>query len=160
VTDPAYIEYQEDPYVAAVRFVNDLFAARGMAYRLDENGRAHWHGDEGAYIEVIRPALDALGDVRLAGARQEFEAALGQLRAGTPKDDEGAIEESGKAVESAMKVVLDERGYKRIGNESSEKLWQALRDERSWRRLRTTRSFRPPAFATPGAAMGRAARFA
>jgi hypothetical protein len=111
-----------------VRYLNELFAARGIGYRFDENGRAQWYGDAGAYVEVVRPALDALEDERLAGCRQEFGAALGHLRAGTPKDHEDAIEEASKAVESAMKVVLTGHQVQRTGNETAEPLWNLLRD--------------------------------
>jgi Domain of unknown function (DUF7014) len=117
----------DDPRGAVVQYLNGLVATRRIDYRFDENGRARWHGDEGAYSEIIRPALDALDDDRLAGPRQEFESALGHLRAGTPKDQE-AIEEAGKAVESAMKVLLAERQVSRSGNETAEPLWNLLRD--------------------------------
>lgn len=123
-----YADYAEDPYIAPVRYLNDLFATRRIDYRFTNDGRAEWHGDEGTYHEVVRPALDALADARLGGCREEFEAALGHLRAGTPKDREDAIEEAGKAVESAMKVVLDVRGIPRTDKENAEKLWQMIRD--------------------------------
>jgi hypothetical protein len=69
-----------------------------------------------------------LEDSRLDGCRQEFEAALGHLRSGTPKDYEDAIEEAGKAVESAMKVALDAHSVVRSGSETAEPLWNLLRD--------------------------------
>jgi hypothetical protein len=90
-----------------VREINRLFETRGVWYRFDDEGRARWVGDEGTYEKTIRPALRVLSDPRLAACRSEFEAALGHLRSGTPKDDEDAIEEAGKAVESAMKVLLE-----------------------------------------------------
>jgi len=128
IVDVDYIDYAEDPMIAPVAYLNDLFAARRIDYRFNENGLAEWHGDEGTYFEVVRPALDALDDARFAGCRQEFEAALGHLRAGTPKDREDAIEEAGKAVESAMKVVLDALSIPSTGKENAEKLWQSIRD--------------------------------
>ncbi len=127
--DVNYAMYVEDPMIAPVAYLNELFATRRIGYRFDENGRAEWHGDEGSYFEVIRPALDALDDARLEGCRQEFEAALGHLRKGTPKDREDVIEEAGKAAESAMKVVLDARNVIRTGKENAEKLWQMMRDD-------------------------------
>jgi hypothetical protein len=128
LVEAEYIDVIEDPLVAPVRYLNELFATRRIDYRFDENGRARWHGDEGAYAEIIRPALDALQDDRLAGAQQEFESALGHLRAGTSKDREDAIEEASKAVESAMKVLLAEHQVSRSGNETAERLWNLLRD--------------------------------
>jgi hypothetical protein len=128
VMDPLYVEYVEHPLAAPVRYLNELFALRRIDYRFDENGKAEWHGDEGAYHDVIRPALDALADERLAACREELEAALGHLRAGSAKDREDAIEEAGKSVESAMKVLLTERGIERAGNETAQPLWKLLRD--------------------------------
>ena len=126
--DLLYYDIVQDPILTPVRYLNELFAGRGIDYRFNGEGRAEWHGDEGAYHEVIRPALDALDDQRLAGCRHELEAALGHLRAGTPKDREDAIEEAGKAVESAMKVLLDQRNVERPDRQTAEQLWQALRD--------------------------------
>ncbi|MGH7540809.1 MAG: hypothetical protein ACRELC_07410 [Gemmatimonadota bacterium] len=123
-----YADVVEDPYVAPGAFLNELFAARGIEYRFTERGRAEWHGDEGVYDEVVRPALDALADGRLDGPREEFEAGLRHLRRGTPKDREDAIEEAGKSVESAMKVLLAGHGVERVGNETAEPLWNLLRE--------------------------------
>jgi hypothetical protein len=108
-----YLDYLDEAIAEYVR-------PRSFAVnRFNADGRAEWHGDEGGYNEIIRPALDALDaldDARLAGCRQEFAAALGHLRAGTPKDREDAIEEAAKAVESAMKVLLAAHGVERTGN--------------------------------------------
>jgi hypothetical protein len=128
IIDPGYVEYVENPLIAPVTYLNELFAARGIDYRFSEDGKAEWHGDEGGYHEVIRPALDALADERLAACRQEFDAALDHLRRGTAKDREDAIEEAGKAVESAMKVLLAAHGIQRDGNETAEPLWNLLRE--------------------------------
>jgi hypothetical protein len=123
-----YIDVAEDPYVPPVRYVNEVFAARGISYRFDENGTAGWHGDEGAYREVVAPALAALDSEYVAAARDEFTAALRHLRAGTAKDQEDAIEEAAKAVESMMKVALAERGIETTGRETAEPLWNMLRE--------------------------------
>jgi hypothetical protein len=112
---------------ASLREINRVFSVRGVSFRFTSAG-AEWHGDEGAYEEVIRPALDALQDPRLSGCRHEFDAALRHLRAGTLKDQEDAIEEAGKAVESAMKVVLQEHGVTLTGKETAQPLWNLLRD--------------------------------
>lgn len=112
----------------AVDYLNGLFVTRGLSYRFTADGYAEWHGDAGVHAEVIAPALAVLADPRLAGCRSEFEAALRHLRAGTPKDHEDAIEEAGKAVESAMKVLLGEKGIALVGTETAEPLWTKLRD--------------------------------
>jgi hypothetical protein len=42
-------------------------------------------GDRGLQEVTVLPALDVLGDDRLAGARAEFEDAVAKLRAGGAK---------------------------------------------------------------------------
>jgi hypothetical protein len=67
-----------------------------------------------------------LGDARLAGARTEYEDALAGLRVGKQKSLEDAIEESAKAVESTMKVLIDETGLQRTGKETADPLIKIL----------------------------------
>jgi hypothetical protein len=111
-----------------VNEINRVFQKVGASYRFDYSGNAEWHGDTGVHEAVIRPALDALGDPRLAGCASEFHPALNHLRGGTAKDREDAVEESGKAVESAMKAVLDARKVKRTGKEAAYALFDRLVD--------------------------------
>lgn len=106
--------------------VNTLFAKRGVPYRLDRDVRLQFHGDPTVRELVVAPALAALADPRLAGARSEFEDALTKLGAGRPKDVEDAIEESRKAVESAMKVLIDARGLDRPARETTSPLIKVL----------------------------------
>lgn len=106
--------------------INRLFKKRGIYYRFADDGTAQWYGDESAYVTVVRPALDALTDDRLAGARSEFDAALVHMRNGTFKDLEDAVEEAAKSVESAMKVVLVEHGETLTGKETARPLFQKL----------------------------------
>jgi len=108
-----------------VQEANRLFERRGINYRLNGD-RAEWHGDPSVYQEVVAPALEALVDPRLGGARNEYEAALGHLRSGTDKDMEDAVEEAGKSVESAMKVLLDEKGVARTGKEAAFALFDLM----------------------------------
>jgi hypothetical protein len=77
---------------------------------------------------VIEPALRALRDPRMAGARSEFEDALAKLGAGRATDREDAIEESRKAVESAMKATLAAHGQHGHERRTSWPLIEALRD--------------------------------
>jgi hypothetical protein len=112
----------------AAAHLNGVFEKRGIQYRFTDYGKAEWHGDPGTYHQVIAPALAALDDPRLAGCRTEFEDALTKLRRRTSKDLEDAVEESAKAVESAMEVVLDESGVPLPKPKTAEPLWTALRD--------------------------------
>lgn len=106
--------------------VNDLFAKRGVPYRVTDDGDVRWHGEEKTYTTIIEPALAVLADLRLAGARSEYEDALRALRGGTQKQLEDAIEESAKAVESVMKVLADESSLPRTGKETARPLINML----------------------------------
>lgn len=111
----------------AIREINRLFSKRGIYYRFSErSGLAEWHGDQGAYTTVVRPALDSLNDSRMAGARSEFDTALVHMRNGSVKDLEDAIEEAAKSVESAMKVLASEHGTALTGRETARPLFDAL----------------------------------
>jgi hypothetical protein len=70
--------------------IADVFAKRAVPYRYEDH-EIVWAGDRHAYEIVIKPAVQALTDARLAGSRNEFEASLGHLRAGTQKELEDAI---------------------------------------------------------------------
>jgi hypothetical protein len=109
--------------------VNRVFGLRGVEFRMDEGGRIEWRGDEGAHALVVAPALAALEDVRLDGARGEFEASLAHLRVGTDKQREDAVEEAAKSVESAMKVALAAHGTVVEPNSGAARLFDALKGE-------------------------------
>jgi hypothetical protein len=116
-------------YVGPVRgHVNRVFERRGVPYRVDDEGRVGFSGDASARSLVIEPALSALSDPRMAGARAEFEDALAKLGAGRAKDREDAIEESRKAVESAMKATLAAHGQHGHERKKTRPLIDALRD--------------------------------
>jgi hypothetical protein len=108
-------------------YVDELFAKRVVPYRY-EAYELVWAGDRGAHQVVIQPALQALADARLAGARSEFETALRHLLAGTQKDREDAIEEAAKSVESAMKVLIAETGVPAVANATAQPLFNALKN--------------------------------
>jgi hypothetical protein len=106
--------------------VNELFVKRAVPYRVDAEGEVHWHGDQKTYQAITEPALTVLADSRLAGARTEYEDALAGLRSGNEKALEDAIEESAKAVESTMKVLIDESKLTRSGKETADPLIRIL----------------------------------
>lgn len=99
-----------NPTEVVLRYVNGVLKRRGVPYQLDHDLVCRFNGDQAVHELVIAPAVAALADTRLAGARGEFEDALVKLRRAQPKDLEDSIEESRKAVESAMKVLLIAHG--------------------------------------------------
>jgi hypothetical protein len=125
--DVIYSDYVQPPVVTAARHVNEVFEARGIVYRLDEHGLAQWHGDEGAYREVVRPALDALADLRLEAAGREYGDALAALRRGDRVGVKNAIRDASNAVETTMKGLLDAHRVQRPERETADSLWDALR---------------------------------
>jgi hypothetical protein len=89
--------------------------------------RAPVLGSKNVVIRAItEPALQVLADPRLAGAISEYGDALAGLRAGKQKDLEDAIEESAKAVESTMKVLIDQSNLARTGKETADPLIRIL----------------------------------
>lgn len=111
---------------AVIAEINTLFAKRSVPYRVDADFEVRWHGDESTYKAITEPALQVLADPRLAGAMSEYGDALAGLRAGKQKDLEDAIEESAKAVESTMKVLIDQSNLARTGKETADPLIRIL----------------------------------
>ncbi len=108
--------------------IDAVFSKQAVPYRYDfETGKIVWEGDSELHAAVITPALQVLGDGRLAGARSEFEAAQGHLRVGTQKDLEDAIDEAAKSVESTMKVLASKTNTALPNNATATPLFNALR---------------------------------
>jgi hypothetical protein len=116
-----------DETVGAVAYqINDLFERKGIPWGMNSALKFEWRGDPTTHEQVVVPALKALEDLRLGGTRDEFEAALRHLRARGMKEREDAIEESGKSVESAMKVLLESRGIPLPNKQTARPLFLAL----------------------------------
>jgi hypothetical protein len=93
--------------------ITEVCRARGAPWRFIADAGFQSVGDEVVERELLRPALAALNDPRFAGGvRSEFESARNELRAGTAVGRKQAVYECGCAIESAMKLVLDERGMR------------------------------------------------
>ena len=113
------------------RYADEVLAAHGVPYRrVAEEWCFEWVGDPKQHELVVGPALQALDDRRLAGARDEFDEALRKRRLGTPKDLEDAVDEAAKSVESVLKVIHDERAVPRPRNEAVSGLFESLKDAR------------------------------
>ena len=81
-----------------------------MPFKFDVDNGFEWVGDMEIRRELVEPALAAIHDPRFAGGvYSEFEKARSELRENTANTRKQAVHEAGCAVESAMKVVLDQR---------------------------------------------------
>jgi hypothetical protein len=111
-------------------YADDALAAHGAPYqRADGEWMFEWVGDPGQHELTVQPALLALADPRLAGARSEFEEALLKRRMGTPKELEDVLDEAAKAVESVLKVLHDECGVTRPRQQQALSLFNTLTPE-------------------------------
>jgi hypothetical protein len=109
--------------------LTEICRARGVAWRVDAREGFVWIGEEIVEREILAPALSILNDRRFAaGVRVEFEQARVELKAGTPQAYKQGLTEASCAVESAMKVVLMERGIGHDARDAAQKLWEGLRD--------------------------------
>jgi hypothetical protein len=92
--------------------LNKVCRRRGLVYRASGVGRLtkfEWTGDLTIAETAVTPALSALDDPRLAnGAGVEFKGARDELREDTPESRKRAVGEACSAVESAMRVLLEE----------------------------------------------------
>lgn len=112
------------------QYVDGALRAHGTPYRGTQDGqwRFEWIGDPKQHELTVQPALLALADQRLVGARAEFEEALHKRRGGTPKELEDAVDEAAKSVESILKVLHDEHGVSRSGTEPVLALFVSLKN--------------------------------
>jgi hypothetical protein len=111
-----------------MKYADGALRAHGAPYRrVVDDGRFEWIGDPQHHELTVQPALLALADPRLAGARAEFEEALRKRRDGTPKDLEDAIDEAAKSVESILKVLHDECAVPRSGKKPVLDLFTTLK---------------------------------
>ena len=78
----------------------------------------------------MEPALDALEDSRVPGARDEFSQARIALRAGTPDKLRDATHEAGNAVEALLLALLDEHGITGPRARTAAPLFNAIRHAR------------------------------
>jgi hypothetical protein len=103
---------------------------RGVAYTVTGVGRHmkfEWVGDPAVHEQAIGPVLGVLDDRRLAGGpRAEFLQARKELREGSAEARKQAVAEACNAVESTMKVVLDQRGVALPATQNAQNLYNAL----------------------------------
>jgi hypothetical protein len=96
-------------YLSMSDRITEVCRGRGAPWRYSSHSGWEWTGDEEIEKAALRPALSAIGDARFAGGvKSDFESARSELALGTPKALSQSVHQSGCAVESAMKVLLDE----------------------------------------------------
>jgi hypothetical protein len=116
----------------ACRRITEICRARGVPWVMTEENGFEWVGDAIVEEELLRPALSALEDPRFAGGvKTEFDTARNELSVGTPVANKQAVGEAGSAVESAMKVLLDETGGSYEPKDTAQKLFEHLVDART-----------------------------
>jgi hypothetical protein len=77
----------------------------------------------------MAPALTILNDARLAsGAGKEFAQARVELKLGTREARKQVLVEAASAVESTMKVLLDQRKITYDPRDAAQRLFEHLRD--------------------------------
>lgn len=109
------------------RGIQALLERENVPYRINDEDRLEWYGDEGVHAAATAPALGVLADPRLRYARADYEEALGRLRLGTQNGLRDALNYAGSSVEAAMKAVLREHEIAIPTKGQAADLWSALR---------------------------------
>jgi hypothetical protein len=99
---------------------------RGIPWELDWREGFRWVGDREIESLAVRPALSAIEDPRFAGVKSEFDQARKELALGTPEALKQCVHESACAVESAMRVLLIQRGETPDERDAASKLFERL----------------------------------
>jgi len=111
--------------------IASICRTRGVPWRFDQASGFQWIGDAVVARDLVEPALTAINDPRFTGGvRSEFDSARSALRQATAESRKQAIHESGCCVESAMKVVLDERRIPYDARGGAKRLFERLVEER------------------------------
>jgi hypothetical protein len=127
----AYSTFQARSYEQEER-ITQICRSRSAPWSFTLEDGFVWTGDAEIETQVMTPALTALADPRFAGGvKTEFESARQELALGTPSAQSQSVQQAGAAVESAMKVVLDELGvaYQR-DRDTAFVLFDHLKDNR------------------------------
>ncbi len=101
---------ERDLAVNPVDRINTVCQRRGIPWEFTAADGFAWIGDAEVEELAMRPALSAIEDPRLTGAKHHFDVARSELAQGTPTTLRQSVHESACAVEAAMKTVLSQRG--------------------------------------------------
>ncbi|MHB8491402.1 MAG: hypothetical protein ACYDA6_04195 [Solirubrobacteraceae bacterium] len=109
-----------------VQRINEICKRRGIPWEFNGANGFTWVGDAEVEERAMRPALSAIDDPRLTGAKDHFDSARNELATGTPTALRQCVHESACAVEAAIKVVLSQRGVAYDERDTAFKLYDLL----------------------------------
>jgi hypothetical protein len=104
-----------------------VFKMYGLPYQM-RDGEIVWAGDQVTRSDVVEPALTALEDGRVTGARAEFLQARAALRGGTPDSLRDATHEAANAVEAVLHALIVAHGLQTPRAKTAAPLFNVLRD--------------------------------
>jgi hypothetical protein len=104
-----------------------VFSHYGLPYVV-EGDRISWSGDAVTQNDVLEPALAALEDPRVSGARAEFLQARAAVRGGTADKLRDATHEAGNAVEATLLALITAHGLTPPKARTASPLFNVLRD--------------------------------
>jgi len=102
----------------AIQEINVRFREHGVGYEFS-NGELFRVDSELIHAEAVKPALALLRHDAFAGAQEEFLSAFDHYRKGNTKE---ALTDALKALESTMKVICHDRGWKVHPTDTAKKL--------------------------------------
>jgi hypothetical protein len=109
-----------------VERINEICRRRGVPWEFTAAEGFTWVGNAEVEEFAMRPALSAVDDSRLTGAKDHFDAARSELAEGAPTALRQSVHEAACAVEAAMKVVLSQRGVEYDERDTAFKLFGLL----------------------------------
>ncbi len=118
--------FSKDRLNTTVTRITSICRKRGIPWEFNISDGFRWIGDAEVETMVMRPALSAIEDARLASAKSHFDSARAELALGTPVALPQSVHQSGCAVESAMKAVLKHRGVAYDERDTAFKLFDGL----------------------------------
>jgi hypothetical protein len=102
---------------------------RGIPWAYEPDQGFVWVGDEETETQAIRPALAAISAPRFAGGvKSHFNSAREELAFGTPLALSKCLHQAACAVESAMKITLDEHKETYDSGDTAQRLFKHLVD--------------------------------
>ncbi len=117
---------QQSLAASPVERITSICRKRGIPWEFTASEGFRWIGDAEVEASAMRPALSAIGDPRLLGAKSHFDSARSELALGTATALRQSVHESACAVEGTMKVLLTQRGVPYDEKDAAFKLFEHL----------------------------------